>query len=106
MKKMFLFIALLFAAGSTLFAQRSINGVVKDTEGETLIGASVLLEGTTSGTVSDVDGNFSMTLPVNDGILVVSYTGYPTQRITVTSASYYEIVMESGGVALTDLVVV
>ena len=57
-------------------AQKQLSGTVTDTEGLPLIGASVLVKGTTSGTVTDIDGNFSLAAPENAEILIVSYTGF------------------------------
>ncbi|MFK7932293.1 MAG: carboxypeptidase-like regulatory domain-containing protein [Saprospiraceae bacterium] len=71
-----------------LSAQVTINGTVQDRElGETLIGASVVIEGTTKGTVTDFDGKFSLSVPAVPTILIFSYTGYAEQRIEVTDAS-------------------
>ena len=66
-------------SGLLLHAQTTLSGVVKGDDGEPLIGANVLVQGTTEGTVTDIDGNFSLTtsasLPLT---LEVSYTGYST----------------------------
>ena len=56
-----------------------ISGIIKDVQGEPIIGANILIEGTGTGTISDFDGNFSLRAPAN-GILNVSYIGYVTIR--------------------------
>ncbi len=70
------------------YAQTTVSGNIVDSEGEALIGVNVLVEGTVLGTISDIDGNFSLTVqsqpPFN---LVISYVGYETQRIEVTSGT-------------------
>lgn len=96
------FLSLFLALGTFLAAQ--IQGKVTDTEtGEPLIGASVLVQGTSSGTVTDLDGNFSVAAKPGD-ILEVSYTGYSTQEIEVGSETVIDIQL-SVGVALGEVVV-
>ena len=64
------------------FAQRTITGVVTDAEtGESLIGANVLVLGTSSGTVTDLDGNYSIELPDGSTQLEFSYTGFKSGHI-------------------------
>ena len=69
---------LLLVGSGTLLAQQSITGTVRDDGGTPLIGASILVEGTTVGTVTDIDGEFSLNLPAEAQALVVSYTGFTT----------------------------
>ena len=79
LKKMFLSFALLLMS-TIMYAQTEISGTVVDTTGESVIGATVKEKGTSNGTVTDFDGNF--TLKVNEGaILVISYIGYQTQEV-------------------------
>lgn len=60
--------------------QKSINGIVADEQGEPIIGASVLEKGTTNGTITDLDGRF--TLSIGKGTeLIVSYVGYTTKTV-------------------------
>ena len=70
------------------YAQTTVSGNIVDSEGEALIGVNVLVEGTVLGTISDIDGNFSLTVqsqpPFN---LVISYVGYESQIIEVTSGT-------------------
>lgn len=62
---------------------KSISGKIVDSKGETIIGANVMEKGTTNGTITDFDGNFSLNVSPN-GILVISYIGYKSQEIPVT----------------------
>jgi len=69
------------------FAQSvMVKGVVKDTSGEAIIGASVLEKGTTNGTITDFDGNFALNVSKN-AVLVVSFVGYKNEEIPVAGKS-------------------
>ena len=82
---------------------RGIKGVVKDSYGETIIGASVIVKGTTTGTVTDMDGNFSLDVPVGT-TLEVSYVGYLTQAVFVNS-NLLSIVLKENSTQLSEVVV-
>lgn len=77
-----------------------------DNNKEPLIGASILVKGTSTGTVSDLDGTFQMEVPAGGTVLIVSYTGYRTSEVSLTASSTYDITLESEAIALTDVVVV
>lgn len=86
-------------------AQRTISGNVKDTDGYEVIGAGVFQEGTNNGTVTDLDGNFVLTVP--DGAeITVSSIGYKTVTFTVDSRTEYTIVLESDSEALEGVEIV
>ncbi len=86
-------------------AQRTISGNVKDTEGYDVIGAGVFQEGTSNGVVTDLDGNFVLTVP--DGAeITVSSIGYKTITFTVDSRTEYSIVLESDSEALEGVEIV
>lgn len=87
------------------FAQTTLSGVVTDESGETLIGASVAVKGTTSGTVTDIDGRFSLTVPANSELLVVSYTGFATLEYPITAATEVTIVLSESAAQLNEVVV-
>lgn len=76
-----------------------------DDSGETLIGASVLVKGTTSGTVTDIDGKFSLNVPANAELLVVSYTGFATTEVPLTAANVMDITMAESAAQLNEVVV-
>ncbi|MEM9261106.1 MAG: carboxypeptidase-like regulatory domain-containing protein, partial [Bacteroidota bacterium] len=80
-------------AASTAIAP--INGTVTGEEGEPLIGVTVAIKGTTSGTVTDLDGNYSLDVPANAEFLVFSYTGYATQEIAINNQSRIDVIMEA-----------
>lgn len=106
MKRLILVFMLLLTGAAALVAQRAITGVVTDEKGETLIGASILAKGTSVGTVSDLDGSFRLQVPAGTSALVISYTGYVTQEVTLTNASNYEISLSSDIVGISEVVVV
>ena len=82
----------------------TVKGVVTDARGEGIIGASIVEKGTTNGTITDLDGNFILKLPV-DAILNVSYVGYQSQSIPVNGQTTFNIKMEEEAMALEQVVV-
>ena len=65
------------------------TGVVKDATGETVIGASVVVKGTTNGTITDFDGNFTLNDVKNGDVIQISFVGYITQEMKWNSAECY-----------------
>ena len=88
------------------FAQQTVTGQVKDATGEPLIGVSVMVKGTTSGTVTDFDGNFTMQSVTSSTQLQFSYIGYLTKTVTVGSQTNINIIMEEDNAALDEVVVI
>lgn len=70
----------------SILQQKAINGKVLDAAGEPIIGANVIVKGTTNGTITDIDGNFTLNVP-SECILQVSYIGFNTQEVKVTSTT-------------------
>ncbi len=106
MKKLLLSLMLVAGLLGTLAAQRTITGKVADSSGEALIGATILAEGTAIGTVTDANGEFSLNVASDQAAVVVSYTGFITQRVVLTPSINYIITMETDAVALEDVVVI
>lgn len=73
-------LALLFAGSASAQETKTIKGMVRDVTGEPLIGASVIEKGTNNGVITDVDGNFTLTVPA-DATLSIAYMGYATREI-------------------------
>ncbi len=96
MKKVLLGLALLFMSATLTFAQRTVTGKVIDEQGEPLIGATVLIKGTTSGAVSDVNGVYKVTVTKDDAILVVSFSGFATTEMAVGTSNDLDITMKEG----------
>ncbi len=86
------------------FSQRTVTGKILDTDGVPLIGANVLIDGTTTGTITDIDGAFSIDVPEGAEFLNVSYTGFETQRIPLGADNMVEITMSEGKI-LDEVVV-
>lgn len=87
------------------YAQNKISGVVKDSQGEAVIGASVLEKGTTNGTITDFDGKFSLMVKSN-ATLVISYIGYQTQNIPVAGKRTLQVTLKEDSKTLDEVVVV
>ena len=97
---------LLFLMSTSSYVQgQTITGTVKDTDGIELIGASIQQKGTSSGAVTDLDGNYSISLVEGGSTLIFSYTGYETQTIEVGNQSVIDVVLTSGA-TLEEVVVV
>jgi TonB-linked SusC/RagA family outer membrane protein len=91
---------------TTAYSQFTVSGTITDNEGTTVIGASILVQGTNSGTVTDFDGNYSLQVPRNQAVLVISYTGFATQEIEVTSQDpTVNIIMSPSAELLQEVVV-
>jgi len=83
---------------------KTISGTIVDVNGEPLIGVSVAIKGTTTGSLTDIDGKF--TLNANDGdIIVVSYVGYKPQEITVGNKTVFDITLQESDITLDEVVV-
>ncbi|MDF9830983.1 SusC/RagA family TonB-linked outer membrane protein [Parabacteroides sp. PF5-6] len=93
-----------FSVASTTQEKLKITGTVVDQAGEPLPGANVVEKGTTNGSVTDVDGTFSMIAP-SHSILVVSYVGFTTQEIPVNNQLYLRIELAEDGLTLENVVV-
>lgn len=103
MKQHLLALLLMLCGATVAFGQLAISGKVTDRDGEPLIGASVMVKGTTNGTVSDIDGKFKLSAP-NDATLVVSYTGFSTLDVAVNNQTDITITMQPG-IDLTEVLV-
>ena len=85
-------------------AVRTITGKIVIESGDPLIGASILVEGTTIGAITDYDGIFSIDVPDETRHLLVSYTGYDTQSVDISDQSIVEVVLQEG-TALDEVVI-
>ncbi|GAB4259995.1 MAG: SusC/RagA family TonB-linked outer membrane protein [Saprospiraceae bacterium] len=86
-------------------AQRTVSGTVTDDSGMPLIGATVQERGATTGTATDVDGKFSLTVSGDDAVLLVSYTGYQTKEVPVNGRSTVDVVLAEETELLQEVVV-
>lgn len=106
MKKQVLVLFLWFGTMASLIAQRTISGTITDDKKEPLIGASVLVKGTSTGTISDVSGAFSFSIPANGTTLIISYTGYASKEIAIGASNNYNVMLEQEAIDLSDIVIV
>ena len=104
MKLSFLLIALL--ACVQLNAQKKISGIIKDASGEPLIGASVVVKGTSKGATTDTNGAYSLEVPKDATTFVVSFIGYTTKEIAIGTGTTLDVVLSDGGLSLDNVVVI
>jgi hypothetical protein len=103
--KAVLFVVALLLCNFTI-AQRTIQGTVTDAEtGEPLIGANILVVGTSTGTVTDFDGKYSLEFPAGATQLEFSYTGYKEQTINIGASDVVDVRLSSGEL-LDEIVVI
>ena len=106
LRKALLFFAVACLCTVTVFAQGGIqvSGTITDYTGEPLIGVNVSVKGTTIGMVTNVNGNFNLTVPNRNSVLIFSYVGFTTKEITVGSQTVFNLTLEEG-VEIEEVVV-
>ncbi len=105
MRKLTFFFACLIMGVSVALAQTSFSGkVISAEDGEPIIGATVMVKGTTTGTITNVNGDFTITVPANNRVLVVSYVGMKTTEVTATANMVVRL--ESDASELDEVLVV
>jgi TonB-linked SusC/RagA family outer membrane protein len=108
MRKFALLLTCLLVCGMhVVFAQsRTLTGTVTDADdGSALPGVSVVVKGTSIGTVTDIDGKFSLNVPGDATFLRFSFVGMATKEVEITSATNYEVALEQAGLAVDEVVV-
>jgi TonB-dependent SusC/RagA subfamily outer membrane receptor len=85
---------------------KEVKGKITDASGETLPGVSVRVKGTNTGTTTDINGNYTITVPEDNSILVFTYIGYVTKEVSVSSRSAINVTLEAANTALTEVVVI
>ncbi|MBR3075384.1 MAG: TonB-dependent receptor plug domain-containing protein, partial [Bacteroidales bacterium] len=102
-----LILALLgMAAAVTLSAQSTITGIVTDENGEPLIGAGVVIQGTTTGTVTGLDGDYTLNVPADAENLVFSFIGLADEVVPIEGRTKIDVVLKSDNTILDEVVVV
>lgn len=104
MKRILLVLPMVLLGLATVVAQRTITGAVSDNNGQPLIGANVVIKGTSTGTVTDIDGNYSIRLPENRNTLVFSYTGYNTREVEIGASNVVDVTLAEGVILETAVV--
>lgn len=100
-----LILTLFFTLHLSAQNKKTITGTILDEKGESIIGASVAVKGTTNGTITDIDGKFSLNVNEND-ILAISYVGFLAQEIPVAGKSNLQITLKENTEMLDEIVVV
>ena len=101
------FIIFFFAwAIGTLAQIKVVKGVVLDTQGEPVIGASVVVKGVPNGVITDFDGEFSIQNIPDDATIQISFVGYKTQDILVKGKNYFNITLQEDAEMLEEVVVI
>lgn len=101
----YILLCLLVFSLSAKAQEQQITGKILFADKEPVIGANVMVEGTTKGTVTDAEGTFTFNVPAK-GTLAVSYLGYRTQKVKIDNRKVYQIVLEEDAIGLEDVVVV
>lgn len=96
MKKLFGLILACMCCVLSISAQRTVTGMITDNSGEAMIGANVLVDGSTLGTITDIDGSFSLSVPDDATKLLVSYTGYSNQTVDIVGINTVSIILAEG----------
>ena len=97
MKQVLFLMFILFGCVSMTFGQRTVSGKVTDSAGEAVIGANVIVkEAPGVGTITDIDGMYSLTIPTGGATLVFSYTGFESQEKTILGITTWDVVMTEG----------
>src|SRR5665647_1032003 len=99
-----MFLCILMVVSSSLFAQNIVTGSVKDDTGQTLPGVSVVVKGTTIGTVTDINGRYSLSVPAN-ATLIFSFVGMNSKEIAVGNQKNVNISMEASTIGVDEVVV-
>lgn len=95
-----------FCIASVTYAQTTVSGKVTAPEEGALPGVNVLVQGTSTGTVTDMDGNYSLSVPEGNDVLVFSSIGYVTQEITINGRSTINVELEADVQSLSEVVVI
>lgn len=101
------FILMILCVQNIMAQKRTVSGIVTDSKNEPLIGVNVTIKNaSTTGTITDIDGKYSLEIPSGNSVLVFSYIGYSTQEVKVNNRSVVDIVLKDDMQALEEVVVV
>ncbi|MBQ9202366.1 MAG: TonB-dependent receptor [Bacteroidales bacterium] len=105
-KRRFLLVVMLCALGLTGFAQRTVTGTVRNASGESMIGVSVVIDGTSRGTTTDANGRYSIREVPDNAVLKFTYIGYIQQNVAVGNQNVINVVMQEDSKQLDELILV
>lgn len=101
------FILMILCVQNIMAQKRTVSGIVTDSKNEPLIGVNVTIKNaSTTGTITDIDGKYSLEIPSGNSVLVFSYIGYSTQEVKVSNRSVVDIVLKDDMQAFEEVVVV
>ncbi len=103
--QLYLLLTLLLTSGSALFAQKTVSGTITTAEGDPLIGVNILIQGSTEGTVTDLDGKYTLDVDSDNAVLLISYTGFQTTTVPVGSQTVIDVVLQTDTQILEEVVV-
>jgi hypothetical protein len=106
-KSLLLFFGIIFCLSSAglLAQERTVTGTVTDgATNEALLGVNIVIQGTTTGVISDANGNYSITVPSDDASIMFSFVGYTVQSVPVGNQTVIDIVLQPSTVGLDELV--
>ncbi|MDR1745790.1 MAG: carboxypeptidase-like regulatory domain-containing protein, partial [Tannerella sp.] len=106
LRRMICLLCILSMGTLVAFGQKRVTGTVTDANGEAVIGANVVEKGTANGSITDIDGKFSLDVSGNNAVLRVSFIGYVTQEVAVGSQTTLNIVLQEDSQTLDEVVVV
>lgn len=108
MKNLSLTLILFLVSGFTclLWGQMTVTGTVADSDGEPLIGVSILITGTSTGVISDLEGKYSLSVPSSDSELQFTYTGFESYRVRVGNQSMINVTLQESNELLDEVIVV
>lgn len=98
-----------FVFANSVFAtaqNRKVTGNVSDASGEPIIGANAIVKGTTLGTITDIDGNFSLDVSANAKVIEISFIGYETQSVTIPANNQMKVVLKESSLVLDEVVAI
>ena len=96
MKRLLLLFGLLLGTTLMVHAQRTITGVVSEADGTPMIGASIMVKGTTTGTVTDLDGSFEISVDADAEALIISYNGFTPREVELGASTVLNVVLDEG----------
>ena len=104
MRKLLLLVLVFLSGMSYAIAQNAVTGTVTDDNGQGIPGANIIIKGTSQGTITDIDGGFSVNASSSD-VLIVTYVGYSTVEIPVGSQTNISVSLNEDIAALDEIVV-
>ena len=106
MRKLLLLLVMFIATLSSAMAQKTVTGTVTGDDGSPLPGVTIVLKGTTTGTVSNADGNYSINVPESAQTLVFSFIGMKTQEIEIGNRTTIDVTLEQDVIGLEEVVAI